>query len=153
MRWMRDNFSLFLPVLAFTISIAFGVSTHQKALAVLFFWNAWKLKNQADLPASRHTKVWQKRKTIFGIPRLGMNPTWCSGQIFLNCVTWLHRPMTWAQKMNYSIFLGYRTSEFCDMTWTFLKWVCEFYPLQSEKQIHIWPSKCTLVWIVFVSLR
>lgn len=113
-RWTRDNFSLFLPVLAFTTSISFGMSMHQKPFTVVLFWTAWRLKIKMMSQHLLTPKCGRKSKTICGIPKLGINPAWCSGPIFLNRTNWLHRPMTWAQKPSYGIFLGYGTSEFCD---------------------------------------
>lgn len=76
-RWMKDLFSLFLPVLAFMTSISFGRSIHQKPLTALLFWTAWLWKLQIKM-IFQHLliPVWQKCKTVFRISKLGTNPTW-----------------------------------------------------------------------------
>lgn len=77
MRWMRNLFSLFLPVLAFVTSILFGRSIHQKPLTVLLFWTAWLWKLQIKM-IFQHLLIpaWQKCKIISRISKLGTNPTW-----------------------------------------------------------------------------
>lgn len=113
MRWMRDNCSFFLPVLAIRTSISFGMSMHQKPFTMVLFGTAWKLKINMISSISSHQRC-QENKAIFGIQKIGMNPTWCSRSFLLNYRNWHHTPKTWAQNPYYSIFLGYRMSEFWD---------------------------------------
>lgn len=88
---------------------------HEYASETFYYgvvWNCLKAKNQHDFPAYPHTTMCQECKAIYGIQKIGMNPTWCSRSFLSNYMNWHHTPKTWAQNPYYSIFLGYRTSEF-----------------------------------------